>query len=213
MAIQPGAKEERTEPAETDEESDEVRGNARGRRREARLRNRKPASCFERLLYRGVLPRYAFPTDVATFHVFDEARSVAFPADHALCAIARLADRALANMLRASKSGFRASAIRRARSIPSCPTNASTHGRTKRLYCECSACGFASTFEIGEIEPGRKTRLSGLRRREHVRRSAVLVTAARLCSSGRCGGSHIARRHARDELCHARQTHDADARR
>lgn len=27
---------------------------------------------LDRLLYRGVLPRYAFPTDVATFHVFDE---------------------------------------------------------------------------------------------------------------------------------------------
>src|ERR1035441_5503254 len=28
---------------------------------------------LDRLLYRGVLPRYAFPTDVATFHVFDQA--------------------------------------------------------------------------------------------------------------------------------------------
>ena len=34
---------------------------------------RDPASenLLDRLLYRGVLPRYAFPTDVATFHVFD----------------------------------------------------------------------------------------------------------------------------------------------
>lgn len=28
---------------------------------------------LDRLLYKGVLPRYAFPTDVATFHVFDNA--------------------------------------------------------------------------------------------------------------------------------------------
>lgn len=30
---------------------------------------------LDRLLYKGVLPRYAFPTDVATFYVFDENRS------------------------------------------------------------------------------------------------------------------------------------------
>ena len=30
---------------------------------------------LDRLLYKGVFPRYAFPTDVATFHVFDRERS------------------------------------------------------------------------------------------------------------------------------------------
>jgi ATP-dependent helicase YprA (DUF1998 family) len=33
---------------------------------------------LDRLLYRGKLPRYAFPTDVATFHVFDTNRSTWF---------------------------------------------------------------------------------------------------------------------------------------
>lgn len=38
---------------------------------------RDPASenLLDRLLYKGVLPRYAFPTDVATFHVFDPDRT------------------------------------------------------------------------------------------------------------------------------------------
>lgn len=38
---------------------------------------RDPASenLLDRLLYKGVLPRYAFPTDVATFHVFDQEQS------------------------------------------------------------------------------------------------------------------------------------------
>ena len=38
---------------------------------------RDPASenLLDRLLYKGVLPRYAFPTDVATFHVFDQEHS------------------------------------------------------------------------------------------------------------------------------------------
>jgi ATP-dependent helicase YprA (DUF1998 family) len=33
---------------------------------------------LDRLLYEGVLPRYAFPTDVATFHIFDRERSSKF---------------------------------------------------------------------------------------------------------------------------------------
>ncbi|WP_140908582.1 DEAD/DEAH box helicase [Cognatiluteimonas lumbrici] len=33
---------------------------------------------LDRLLYEGVLPRYAFPTDVATFHIFDRERSTQF---------------------------------------------------------------------------------------------------------------------------------------
>jgi len=42
--------------------------------------DRDPASenLLDRLLYKGVLPRYAFPTDVATFHVFDPDRSTLF---------------------------------------------------------------------------------------------------------------------------------------
>ncbi len=33
---------------------------------------------LDRLLYRGILPRYAFPTDVVSFHVFDRERSTRF---------------------------------------------------------------------------------------------------------------------------------------
>ena len=41
---------------------------------------RDPASenLLDRLLYEGVLPRYAFPTDVASFHVFDLERSTTY---------------------------------------------------------------------------------------------------------------------------------------
>jgi ATP-dependent helicase YprA (DUF1998 family) len=41
---------------------------------------RDPAleNLLDRLLYKGVLPRYAFPTDVATFHVFDPDRSTSY---------------------------------------------------------------------------------------------------------------------------------------
>lgn len=33
---------------------------------------------LDRLLYKGVLPRYAFPTDVVSFHIFDQDRSTGF---------------------------------------------------------------------------------------------------------------------------------------
>lgn len=33
---------------------------------------------LDRLLYRGILPRYAFPTDVATFHVFNQHESTRY---------------------------------------------------------------------------------------------------------------------------------------
>lgn len=39
---------------------------------------RAETNLLDRLLYEGVLPRYAFPTDVVTFHVFDEGRSEQF---------------------------------------------------------------------------------------------------------------------------------------
>ena len=39
---------------------------------------RAETNLLDRLLYEGVLPRYAFPTDVVTFHVFDEGRSERF---------------------------------------------------------------------------------------------------------------------------------------
>jgi ATP-dependent helicase YprA (DUF1998 family) len=40
--------------------------------------HRSATNLLDRLLYKGVLPRYAFPTDVATFHIFDDERSTRF---------------------------------------------------------------------------------------------------------------------------------------
>ena len=39
---------------------------------------RASENLLDRLLYKGVLPRYAFPTDVVAFHVFDSDRSTQF---------------------------------------------------------------------------------------------------------------------------------------
>jgi Lhr-like helicase len=40
--------------------------------------DRATDNLLDRLLYRGILPRYAFPTDVVSFHVFDRERSTRF---------------------------------------------------------------------------------------------------------------------------------------
>lgn len=39
---------------------------------------RRQTNLLDRLLYKGVLPRYAFPTDVVAFHVFDRDKSEPF---------------------------------------------------------------------------------------------------------------------------------------
>ncbi len=40
--------------------------------------DRSAENLLDRLLYKGVLPRYAFPTDVVTFHVFDADNSTSY---------------------------------------------------------------------------------------------------------------------------------------
>lgn len=42
------------------------------------VHNATSENLLDRLLYKGVLPRYAFPTDVSAFHVFDQERSTRF---------------------------------------------------------------------------------------------------------------------------------------
>ena len=57
---------------EDDEDAVET---APGRREDAPDGGVDPEKLLDRLFNRGVLPRYAFPTDVVTFHVFDQATS------------------------------------------------------------------------------------------------------------------------------------------
>lgn len=45
---------------------------------EAPSEPRSQVNLLDRLLYKGVLPRYAFPTDVVSFHVFDRNKSERF---------------------------------------------------------------------------------------------------------------------------------------
>ena len=101
---------------------------------------------LNRLLYRGVLPRYAFPTDVASFYVFDVAKSTDFryayqfaPSQALSVALSQYAPNKevwIANRL--FRSGAIFSPGRRERVEA---------WRAKRLYYECSNCRFACTKE------------------------------------------------------------------
>ena len=103
----------------------------------------------DRLLYCGKLPRYAFPTDVATFHVFDQGRSSRFrpimrfaPSQGLPIALTQYAP---SKQVWISSKCYTSGAIY---SVMSEDRFAAWD--SKRIYMECSDCGFAKTFSIGE---------------------------------------------------------------
>ncbi|MCY4132280.1 MAG: DUF1998 domain-containing protein [Nitrospira sp.] len=106
---------------------------------------------LDRLLYCGILPRYAFPTDVATFHVFDRDRSSHFrpimrfaPSQGLPVALTQYAP---GKQVWISGKCYMSGAI-----YSAMPDDRSNAWDSKRIYMECSECGFARTFEIGEAD-------------------------------------------------------------
>jgi ATP-dependent helicase YprA (DUF1998 family) len=108
---------------------------------------------LDRLLYRGVLPRYAFPTDVATFHVFDRVKSSRFrpvmryaPSQGLPIALSQYAP---------GKQVWIASKCYSSGAVYSLlPSERYAAWEAKRLYLECSRCGFAKTEPIGPLKRG-----------------------------------------------------------
>jgi len=112
-----------------------------------------PGKLLDRLLYCGKLPRYAFPTDVATFHVFDRDRSSKFrhimrfaPSQGLPIALSQYApDKQVWISGKCYTSGaiYSVMGVDRYRAWES-----------KRIYMECSECGYARTFGIHEASRG-----------------------------------------------------------
>lgn len=114
---------------------------------------RAAENLLDRLLYKGVLPRYAFPTDVVAFHVFDRDRSTRFrsefryaPSQGLPIALSQYApgkevwidgklwtSGALYSPMRGDR--FRA-------------------WQDRRLYFECANCRYASTATYEEADRG-----------------------------------------------------------
>jgi ATP-dependent helicase YprA (DUF1998 family) len=136
-------------------ETDDLREDAPEGDEEAPAQSPNGNQLLDRLLYRGILPRYAFPTDVATFHVFDAARSNRFrpimrfaPSQGLPIALSQYAP---GKQIWISGKCYSSGAV-----YSVIPDERSRAWAEKRLYCECSACGFARTFEIGQIGRGER---------------------------------------------------------
>ncbi|MFZ4141353.1 DEAD/DEAH box helicase [Streptomyces griseoincarnatus] len=108
---------------------------------------------LDRLLYKGVLPRYAFPTDVVAFHVFDLHRSTPFrPAfDYAPSqglAVA-LSQYAPGKVVWIDSKEWTSGAIY-------APMQETRHQawRDRVLYFECQVCHYANYFSYQDAKRG-----------------------------------------------------------
>jgi hypothetical protein len=147
-AIRPGPGE--AEPEEDDDnEEEDAAEEGEDRPRQAS----RPGKLLDRLLYCGKLPRYAFPTDVATFHVFDRDRSSRFrpimrfaPSQGLPIALTQYAP---GKQVWISGKCYTSGAIY---SVMADDRHDAWEG--KRIYMECGDCGFARTFPIGDANRG-----------------------------------------------------------
>jgi ATP-dependent helicase YprA (DUF1998 family) len=145
-AIRPGPGESDS-PSEADDDTESEDAPEEGEERPQQAS--RPGKLLDRLLYCGKLPRYAFPTDVATFHVFDRDRSSRFrpimrfaPQQGLPVALTQYAP---GKQVWISGKCYTSGAIY---SVMSDDRYTAWEG--KRIYMECRECGFAKTFHIGE---------------------------------------------------------------
>lgn len=99
---------------------------------------------LDRLLYRGKLPRYAFPTDVATFYIFDENKSTPYktafkfvPSQGLPIALSQYAP---GKQVWVSNKCYTSGAI-----YSPIRGELSESWKKRKLYYECLNCGFAKT--------------------------------------------------------------------
>lgn len=101
------------------------------------------------LLYKGVLPRYAFPTDVATFHIFDNGQSTSYrpvmrfaPTQGLPVALSQYAP---GKQVWVSGKCYTSGAI-----YSPITEERNTSWKSRRLYLECVKCGYAKTMLVNQ---------------------------------------------------------------
>jgi ATP-dependent helicase YprA (DUF1998 family) len=111
-------------------------------------------SLLDRLLYKGVLPRYAFPTDVATFHVFKRGSRSAYraefdylPSQGMLAALSQYAP---------GKQVWIDGRLYSSRALYSrIPDDLFNRWQTRRVHAECNRCGYCMLEEQAHgLKPG-----------------------------------------------------------
>jgi ATP-dependent helicase YprA (DUF1998 family) len=144
-AIKPGPGE--LEMSSVDENDSEEDAAEEGEERPRQAS--EPGKLLDRLLYRGKLPRYAFPTDVATFNVFDRDRSTPFrpimrfaPQQGLPVALSQYAP---GKQVWISGKCYTSGAI-----YSVMADERYEAWDAKRIYMECRECGFARTYDASE---------------------------------------------------------------
>lgn len=114
---------------------------------------RSQTNLLDRLLYKGVLPRYAFPTDVATFHVFDVDRSEPFRAAYRYAPSQglpiALSQYAPGKVVWIDNKEWHSGAIYS-------PVQAERYKawQEHKLYFECRVCRYAKYYDQEQAHPG-----------------------------------------------------------
>jgi ATP-dependent helicase YprA (DUF1998 family) len=111
------------------------------------------ATLLDRLLYKGVLPRYAFPTDVATFHVFDTDKSTAYRAEYRFTPSQGLSV-ALSQYAPGKEVWIAGKRYRSGALYSPIRKDRSKAWEVRQLYFECDTCHYAQTMEREKAERG-----------------------------------------------------------
>ncbi len=108
---------------------------------------------LDRLLYKAVLPRYAFPTDVAAFHVFDQNRSTRYRASFRYTPSQGLAT-ALSQYAPGKEVWIDGKLWTSGALYSPISSDRFNAWNNRRLYYECKNCHYALTRPFGEGERG-----------------------------------------------------------
>jgi ATP-dependent helicase YprA (DUF1998 family) len=113
------------------------------------------AKLLDQLLYKGVLPRYAFPTDVATFYVFDLVNSSRFRPEYKFSPSQGLSV-ALSQYAPGKEVWIAGKQYTSGAIFSPNPKERTTAWDKRRLYYECSVCSFARTIDLKDGSRGER---------------------------------------------------------
>jgi ATP-dependent helicase YprA (DUF1998 family) len=109
---------------------------------------------LDRLLYKGVLPRYAFPTDVVSFYVFDRDRSTRFRSEFQYAPSQGLPI-ALTQYAPGKEVWIDGKLWKSGALYSPMSDDRFQAWQQRQLYFECSVCHYAATRTYGEAERGQ----------------------------------------------------------
>jgi len=109
---------------------------------------------LDRLLYKGVLPRYAFPTDVVSFYVFDRGRSTRFRPEFRYAPSQGLPI-ALTQYAPGKEVWIDGKLWRSGALYSPISSDRFESWELRKLYFECSVCRYAATRTYAEAERGQ----------------------------------------------------------